>query len=300
MVLWTVFEFDNATTYNYKDIATSEFQSISLLGALSTGGTIVAAVMKPPWARLLDVIGRAETYAVTVLMYIISYAMTASAKTFNTYSGGYIIYCLGQTGMQIFDQIIVADITTSRWRALANQLISLPFLYVPWTAAFIVESALETVGWRWGIGIFATILPISSLCVVVPIKYYQRRTRRLTTDSHPPPRELDLSLLSQVDLGGIILLSGGFALLLLPHLLRMGSRKTTHSSTSLPPQHQYRTGLHDRYARCLCLHRHTYLHVSVGYCRPSVRRTRSYIPHLHGWVHADRLKDRHGLNHATY
>ena len=60
VIMWTVFEFDNATTYNYQNIATSEFQSISSLGALSTGGTIVAAVMKPPWARLSDVIGRAE------------------------------------------------------------------------------------------------------------------------------------------------------------------------------------------------------------------------------------------------
>ena len=145
VIMWTVFEFDNATTYNYQNIATSEFQSISSLGALSTGGTIVAAVMKPPWARLSDVIGRAETYAITVLMYIISYTMTASAQNFNTYSGGYIIYCLGQTGMQILNQIIVADITSSKWRALANQLTSLPFLYVPWIAAFIVDSALKTV-----------------------------------------------------------------------------------------------------------------------------------------------------------
>lgn len=136
--------------YNYQNYAASDFEQIALLGALMTAGTIVSAVLKPPIARISDVAGRAETYIAVVVFYIISYILCASAKSFAQYSGGYIIYCIGQTGMQILNQVIVADITSSRWRGLANGLVNLPFMIVPWISAVAVDSALANIGWRWG------------------------------------------------------------------------------------------------------------------------------------------------------
>lgn len=136
--------------YNYQNYAASDFEQIALLGALMTAGTIVSAVLKPPIARISDVAGRAETYIAVVVFYIISYILCASAKSFAQYSGGYVIYCIGQTGMQILNQVIVADITSSRWRGLANGLVNLPFMIVPWISAVAVDSALANIGWRWG------------------------------------------------------------------------------------------------------------------------------------------------------
>lgn len=52
--------------------------------------------------------------------------------------------------MQILNQVIVADITSSRWRGLANGLVNLPFMIIPWVSAFIVDGALANIGWRWG------------------------------------------------------------------------------------------------------------------------------------------------------
>lgn len=136
--------------YNYQNYAASDFEQIALLGALMTAGTIVSAVLKPPIARISDVAGRAETYVAVVIFYIVSYVLCASAGGFAQYSGGYIIYCIGQTGMQILNQVIVADITSSRWRGLANGLVNLPFMIIPWISAFAVDSALASIGWRWG------------------------------------------------------------------------------------------------------------------------------------------------------
>lgn len=45
-LMWTIFELDNATVYNFQNYAVSEFEQVSLLGALSTAGTIVSAVRR--------------------------------------------------------------------------------------------------------------------------------------------------------------------------------------------------------------------------------------------------------------
>ena len=141
-------ELDNATVYNFQNYATSEFQEISLLVSLSTAGMIVSAVLKPPVAKMSDILGRAETYCGAVLVYILSYILCAPPNGYGQYAESYIVYCIGQTSMQVLNQIIVADITTARWRGTANALVNLPFLIIPWIAAFIADSALVTLVWR--------------------------------------------------------------------------------------------------------------------------------------------------------
>ncbi|PPJ60790.1 hypothetical protein CBER1_02368 [Cercospora berteroae] len=213
-LMWTIFELDNATVYNYQNFATSEFQQVSLLGALSTAGTIVSAVLKPPVAKVSDIIGRAETYCFAVALYILSYILCASSNEYNQYAASYIIYCIGQTSMQILNQLIVADITTSRWRGLANGLVNLPFMIIPWIAAFIADSALNTVGRRWGIGMFAIIMPVCSVVVIVPLLYFQRRMKQF---GHSTKAQATfISFFSKIDVGGMTLLVAGFALVLLP------------------------------------------------------------------------------------
>ncbi|KIV95602.1 hypothetical protein PV10_03233 [Exophiala mesophila] len=213
-LIWTIFELDHATIYNYQNYAASDFGEVALLGALTTAGTIISAVLKPPIARISEVAGRAETYIAVVLFYIVSYILCASAQSFAQYAGGYVAYCIGQTGMQILNQVIVADITSSRWRGLANGLVNLPFMIIPWVSAFIVDSALLNIGWRWGIGMFAIIMPVASLAVIAPLLWYQRRFQRAGGTIHQSISFRDF--LTQIDLGGMILLCGGCALLLLP------------------------------------------------------------------------------------
>ncbi|OQU93795.1 hypothetical protein CLAIMM_00264 [Cladophialophora immunda] len=213
-LMWTIFELDYTTIYNYQNYAASDFGEIALLGALMTAGTIVSAILKPPLAKISDVIGRAETYVAVIVCYVISYILCASAHGFGQYTGGYIVYSIGQTGMQILNQIIVADITSSRWRGLANGLVSLPFMMIPWCSAFIVDSALAHIGWRWGIGMFAIIMPVCSLSVIGPLIRFQRRLER--AGGKVRRKTSVIGFAAQIDLGGMLLLCGGCGMLLLP------------------------------------------------------------------------------------
>ena len=207
-------ELEHTTVYNYQTYAISEFRQIPALGALITAGTMVQAVMKPPIARVSDVAGRAETYCGVVLFYIVSYVLCASSTGFAQYAGGYITYCIGATGIQILNQIIVADITSSRWRGLANGLVNLPFMIIPWVSAFISDSALHNTGWRWGIGMLAIILPACSIAVIIPLFIFQRRTVKFGGRVRSSTSFVDF--FSKLDFGGLILLSGGFAMVLIP------------------------------------------------------------------------------------
>ncbi|EXJ73935.1 uncharacterized protein A1O5_02229 [Cladophialophora psammophila CBS 110553] len=136
--------------------------------------------------------------------YVVSYILCASAREFGQYIGGYIINNVDQTGMQILNQIIVADITSSRWRGLANGLVSLPFMIIPWCSAFIVDSVLANIGWRWGIGMFAIIMPACSLSVIGPLVWFQRRLERAGGCVRTKPSIRGFG--SQIDFSGMLLL----------------------------------------------------------------------------------------------
>ncbi|EEB88307.1 hypothetical protein MPER_13927, partial [Moniliophthora perniciosa FA553] len=56
------------------------------------------------------------------------YIVIASSQRIEAVAGGIILYAIGYTGLQLLTQIIIADITTLKWRGLVSGLISLPFV----------------------------------------------------------------------------------------------------------------------------------------------------------------------------
>ncbi|KAI1505988.1 siderochrome-iron transporter [Biscogniauxia marginata] len=216
-LITVMYEIDNATLYIYRNYAMSEFQQLSKLATLMTASTIISAVAKPPIAKLSNVIGRGQTYFMTICLYIISYIIMASAKDFSTYTAGSFLYSIGQSGTGVMNAVTVADITTAKWRAFGLGLSFWPFLVTPWTAGFIVETvtAQTGIGWRWGIGMMAILMPFCGSFITTTLWYYQRKTKRL--GSTPACNKISVhEFCSQIDLGGILLFAGGLGSLLLP------------------------------------------------------------------------------------
>ncbi|KAI1212117.1 MFS general substrate transporter [Annulohypoxylon truncatum] len=218
-LIMIVYEIDNSTLYIYRNYASSEFQELSKLATLSTAGTIIFAVIKPPMAKLSNVIGRGGTYCIAMLFYILSYIIMASARTFNAYAAGSVFYSIGQSSTNLMNDIVIADLTTARYRAFGIALSFWPFLITPWTAAFIVDSVTAPggIGWRWGIGLFAIIMPFCASFIVTTLLYYQVKAEK--EGLAPKPKISLYEFCSQIDLGGVALFSGGLALLLIPMTL---------------------------------------------------------------------------------
>ncbi|KAF5494697.1 MFS siderochrome iron transporter C [Colletotrichum siamense] len=222
-LIMIVYEFDNTTVAIYNNYATSSFSALSKLATLGTANGIVFAVIKPPVAKVSNVIGRGQTYIMTISFYVLGYILMASSHGFDSYAAGAIFYTVGQSGTNIMNDIVIADITTARWRGFAISFSFFPFLITPWAAAFIIEDVVRPggIGWRWGIGMFAILMPIGGAFIISTLLYFQRKAKQ---EGLAPSQKMTLySFSSQIDLGGSALLSAGIAMVLLPLTLAAGS-----------------------------------------------------------------------------
>ncbi|KAI8294894.1 MFS siderochrome iron transporter C [Colletotrichum sp. SAR 10_98] len=177
----------------------------------------------PPVAKVSNVIGRGQTYIMTISFYVLGYILMASSHGFDSYAAGAIFYTVGQSGTNIMNDIVIADITTARWRGFAISFSFFPFLITPWAAAFIIEDVVRPggIGWRWGIGMFAILMPIGGAFIISTLLYFQRKAKQ---EGLAPSQKMTLySFCSQIDLGGSALLSAGIAMVLLPLTLAAGS-----------------------------------------------------------------------------
>ncbi|KAL4864426.1 hypothetical protein BDV12DRAFT_11606 [Aspergillus spectabilis] len=213
-MIMVIYELDNSTVGTYRNFATSDFHHLGMLATLNTAASIITAIGKPPIAKLSDVLGRGEAYIITVTFYILSYILCASSQSFNTYAGGYVFYSLGQAGTSILNSIIISDLSSMRWRGFAYNILYIPFLITPWVSAFIVDSVVNGIGWRWGIGMFAILMPFCASFIIITLIVFQRRGKRAGLILN---EQITIySFCSRIDLGGILLLSGGFAMVLIP------------------------------------------------------------------------------------
>ncbi|VUC35421.1 unnamed protein product [Clonostachys rosea] len=181
---------DDSSTYAYLNYAASDFEQFSLLATLSTAATIVNAVSQLPLSKISDVLERWIAIAFCLVCQTVAFVLMAASSSLSMYAAGYLVYSFGLTGLNILGQIVVADLTSSRVRALAIACFYIPSIFAPWAASFMIDAVIGTIGWRWGVGIFAIFYPGVKLSV-----------RRFC---------------SEIDLGGNLLLCAAFTMILLP------------------------------------------------------------------------------------
>ncbi|KAI0018036.1 MFS general substrate transporter [Xylariomycetidae sp. FL0641] len=225
LMVW-YFALDNMTLHIYRNYAASEFHKLSAVSTLNAANTIVFAITKAPIGQLLGLLGRAQTYLAVVLVWLAAFALMAAAPGFAAFAAGAVLYAVGQSGVGLLDEVIVADATSPRWRAFGRAAAYSPLLATPWLAGLVVGHVVETarggLGWRWGVAIFACILPACAALLVATLWYYQRRSMTVPggrTRTRTRTRRHASSFrgfFSDIDFGGLCIFSAGLASLLLP------------------------------------------------------------------------------------
>ncbi|KAH7922339.1 hypothetical protein BV22DRAFT_1121535 [Leucogyrophana mollusca] len=174
-----IYSLDASTTYVYLTFAASSFDKHSLLSSITVAQSLIVAVGKPVIAKVADVSSRGSAYVAVLIFYVVGYTVIASAPNISTIAGGIVLYAVGYTGLQLLTQIIIADITTLRWRGIVVSMVSAPFLVNAFIGSNISASVLENIGWRWGYGMFAILVPVALAPLIITLLWAERKAKRL-------------------------------------------------------------------------------------------------------------------------
>ncbi|CAK7214135.1 hypothetical protein SBRCBS47491_002046 [Sporothrix bragantina] len=160
--------------------AVSSFSNHSLLSTVVVVQGVVNAVIKPPMAKMADVFGRFEAFLGSVLLCVTGYIQMACSRDVQTFATAQILYSAGITGLQVLNQIFVADTSDLRHRALLSSLPDTPFLVTVWIGPSIAGAIINNTSWRWGYAMWAIILPLAFLPLggSLAISAYQSHTHR--------------------------------------------------------------------------------------------------------------------------
>ncbi|KAF4252562.1 hypothetical protein CNMCM8689_005262 [Aspergillus fumigatus] len=209
--------------------ATSAFSKHSLISTVLVVQNVVNAVIKPPMAKVADVFGRFEAFCVSILIYVLGYIQMAASTNVQTYASAQIFYSAGSTGLQILQQVFIADSSNLLNRAFLALLPEFPFLVTVWIGPTIADAVLKHASWRWGYGMWSIILPASFLPLALSLLLNQRKARRLNLiKPKSRPRGGVFAVLRRtwydLDMGGLILLSAAVTLILVPLTLAANSK----------------------------------------------------------------------------
>lgn len=242
---------DGMVRYTYQATATSSYAQHSLLSTVNCIRSVIAAAGQIWFARASDIGGRFPLLIIAVIFYSMGTIIESQAINVSRFAAGACFYQLGYTGIVLLLEVIAADFSNLNYRLLASFVPALPFIINTWISGN-VTSAVGT-NWKWGIGMWAFILPLSCVplgCCLLHMKWLAHRnedTRRQLLEIKRQQRDkgwrLPKSLsdfwnvyvmelfVDQLDFIGLLLSCVTFGCILIPFTLAGGLQtqwKTAH------------------------------------------------------------------------
>jgi len=127
-------------------------------------------------------------------------------------------------------EVLIGDTTSLRNRLFFSYIPATPFLINAWVSGNIQNSIQQVTTWRWGIGMWCIIFPVTCIPLFLSLISAEVRAKRagLLKGVPSPFRSLGradlwLDVFWQIDLIGLVLLAGMFITILLPFTLAGGA-----------------------------------------------------------------------------
>lgn len=172
-------------------------------------------------AKIANAFGRLEAFCISVFLYVVGYIQMAGSNNVKAFASAQIFYSAGSTGLQILQQIFIADTSDLLNRALWSSLPDIPFLITVWVGAPIANRLLAHTTWRWGYGIWTIVLPVAFLPLALALFLNMRKAMKTGQLSPSPGKGQSFvggirNLWYELDIMGLLLLSAAFSLILIP------------------------------------------------------------------------------------
>ncbi|KAI6249423.1 MFS siderochrome iron transporter 1 [Erysiphe necator] len=209
--------------FNVVSYVTSSFMLLPLTGTTSVVSSVIGGIFRLATAKFIDIVGRPEGFILMVAFTTIGIIMMAATRNIETFTAAQIFYWIGFDGMGYVMDVFMADTSSPKNRALVYAFSTTPYIITTFIGPRIAATYLERTGWPWAYGTFAMIIP----AIALPLIYVLYRNERKARKSGLIPelkcsRTLQNSIsyyFFEFDVIGLILLSSGFVLILLPFSL---------------------------------------------------------------------------------
>ncbi|OJJ43552.1 hypothetical protein ASPZODRAFT_102915 [Penicilliopsis zonata CBS 506.65] len=220
-MLWTSFALlcyvqgvSELTLTVYLSTAAALFNGSVQYSTISVVESIISGASNLVYAKIADVFGRPLMLAGSLLFYILGVIVLSSAHNIATLCVGIVLYAFGNTGISFAIYLVTADLVPARWRCTISNVTLLPYV-INFGIASKITARLVPLHWRWGIGMFAILVPVTAGPLAASLYFFSRQSNKTST---PPKRSLNKTVraLWQLDPLGLLLVTVGFGLLLLP------------------------------------------------------------------------------------
>ena len=236
-MIWVTYFIEgmlSGTAVSLNPYVTSAFAQHSLTPTVGILSSVIGGVTNLTIAKVLDVFGRPQGYLFCIVLATVGLVMMAACSDVEAYAAAQVFYTVGNNGIQYSLSVFVADTSSLRNRGLMQAFAGSPNLITCWLAGPISSGYLTGPGWRWCFGTFTILVPAITLPLFgfLLYNYNQAKKQGLAPkrDSHRTAWQSFLYHCRESDAIGLILLSGGVALFLLPFNLYTLQAKQWHSA----------------------------------------------------------------------
>lgn len=137
---------------------TSAFASHGLLTVGSVISTALGGCVPLTMSKVIDLWGRVEGFCFMLLVCVLGMIVKAVCTNVQTYIGGHILYWTGHIGLIYVIDVMCADMTSLRNRALLFGINETPRIAATFAGPEIAALFYNGPGWRWAFGAFIIIL----------------------------------------------------------------------------------------------------------------------------------------------
>lgn len=227
-------------------------RSHSLLSTVNVIRSVVAAAINLVVARTSDTFGRLQVIVVAIIIALVGNIVSSQATDIAYFSVGTAIHQVGISGMMTTSQLLVMDNSTMKWRMACALIPDMSVIINTWVSGNITD----TIGtrWRWGIAMWAFILPLACVPLGAVMLYMEIKARR-TEEWQELQRQYDeakrvrnagklwvkvwweylVDVTERLDIIGSILTMAMFGLILAPFTLAGGAKLQWGKAKILAP-----------------------------------------------------------------
>jgi len=224
--IWLIFFTDSLqqqSNYSWTPYVTSSFYLHGLTAITGVVANIVGGISKLPLARFIDVVGRPQGFLLMLVFVVLSLVLMGVCQNVQTYAAAQVFYWTGMNGIAYVMNIFIADTSSMKNRAILFAFTTTPYISNTFAGPALGQAFLDHSTWRWGYGAFAIITP--AMCVpfwtifVIMMRRAKGQEIIVKEKSGRTAPQSIIFWLVEFDVVGLLLICGGFSLLLLPFSL---------------------------------------------------------------------------------